>query len=177
MNIFGSKYHLLKKISCDIAAGSGLVIFFIISCTTIKSGKVEQKEISQGDKLSSLDDKLKCFAMKHNTPVRSSKPAYYNSMGNPPDYDSLENREVSWIDDSIAKAIFILPYSTNSGVSPNTWNFHVVAWLFYAPSFEKPHWTFYLLKNANIKTLEQNIDKLLIQSEEKLNNVKIDDLK
>lgn len=128
-------------------------------------------------KLNALDDKLERFAKKHNTSVRSPNSTYYNSANNAPVYNSLENREISWIDGSIAKAITVMPYSTNSGFSPNTWDVCTLAWFYDSPIFEKPHWVLYLLKNADIKTLEQNIDQLLMQAEEKLANIKPADLK
>jgi hypothetical protein len=178
MNDFAKKYKSSQRVGFFHSGNIILIILIAVSCTTMKNGKTEQKKELFTGKLSVLDNKLENFAKKYNTIVRSPKGSYYTSTGdNSVNPDSLEYREVSWVDGAIAKAILIQPHVDTAGIKLNTWDVCNLAWIIHAPTFEKPFCTYYLLKNADISILERNIDQLLSQSDENLRHVKVEDLK
>jgi hypothetical protein len=151
-----------------------IIIFTFIksSCTTTSAQSMKQKVDTFTGKLSILDSVLDSFAKTHQTEVLFTKSTYY-----PPVEISLENREISWIHGPIAKAILIRPYSTNLGPVPDAWDFQIIAWIIEAPTQEKPFREFYLLRNAGIETLKIRIEDLLNQAEQKLKEIKLEDLK
>ena len=132
----------------------------------------EQNREALTGQLKILDDKLEGFAKKYNTQVTSPKITYYPQVE-----DSLESRQIEWVDDNIGKALMIQPHQKSSGISSKTWDVYNLAWLINAPTWEKPFCRYDLLKNAELTTLERNIDQLLSQSEQKLGSIKIEDLK
>ena len=131
--------------------------------------------------LSALDDKLECFAKKYHTSLTSPDLKYFVDKNDTASEfrssNSLKNRQIEWIDGDIAKAVVIQPHLSSPGHKSDAWDFFILAWLYNAPSFEKPFWQQCLLKNASIQTLERNIDQLLSQSEDKLSKIKVEDFK
>jgi hypothetical protein len=143
-----------------------------ISSKTINTHNMEQKGIKFTGKLNILDSALDRFAKSHQTQINSPNIEYY-----PPIKFKLENREISWMDGSIAKAVLIKPHQNSQEVQPDAWDFLVLAWIKDSPTQEKPFHEFYLLKNASIDTLKSKIEDLLSQAEQKLKDIKLEDLK
>ena len=135
---------------------------------------MEQSGETFKGKLSVLDDALERFAKKHHTQVAAPKSTYYPPVENS---DSLENREISWMDGPIAKAILIQPHQTATERKSDAWDFCILAWIKDAQTWEKPHLRFLLLRNAGINTLTSKIEDLLSQAEQKLNDIKPEDIK
>ena len=149
-----------------------ILTFSNISCKPTNIQNMEQKRDTFTGKLSILDSALDKFAKSHQTKVLYPKTKYY-----PPVEISLEEREVSWINVSIAKAVIIKPYTTNLGPKSDAWDFYILAWIIDASTLEKPFREFCLLKNADINTLKSKIEDLLSQAEQKLKDIKLEDLK
>lgn len=170
MKNFASENQMLKVFKVSI-----IFVFLNISCTTMKNKSNEQNDQVFTSKLSVLDNDLELFAKKHHTQVTSPKTTYYPPLKDSVE-SSLENREISWMDGDIAKAILIQPHQMPSGRKSDAWDFLILAWIKDAHTFEKPHRMFFLLKNAGIDTLRLNIEKLLSETEQKLNSIQLDDL-
>jgi hypothetical protein len=175
-----NKDHRLEHIFLGVSRGLsffGIIVLIILtfsnsSCTSTNAQSIEQKRDTFTDKLSILDSVLDRFAKSHQTQVLFAKNIYY-----PPVEFSLENREISWMDGPIAKAILIRPHTTNLGPKSDSWDFYIIAWIMDATTPEKPFREYYILRNAGIDTLKSKIEDLLSQADQRLKDIKLEDLK
>lgn len=117
-----------------------------------------------------IDWKLDDLANKLNAQLTRDRPDY------PQNLRTFEERRIDWIDNGIMKAIIIQPNFEVNGVNSNIWNFINVAIFDDGYSFSRPKWISILVDKKDFSFIEDNIDELLLKSEENLLNISFKDL-
>jgi hypothetical protein len=129
-------------------------------------------------KFTSIDHKLKILAEKLNAKLITDGSDYFVNGVRIPG-EKIEERRIVWTDGKISKAILIQPHFDTTNENSQTWNFFNLAWVEEDSSglADKPFWTKYLLRTAELEAIEKNIDELLRLSEEQLGAISRKDLK
>ncbi len=117
-----------------------------------------------------IDCKLEGLAQKLKGELTKDRPSYPDVLR------TFEERRIDWINDGIMKAIIIQPNFENNGVNSNIWNFSNVAIFDDGYSFSRPKWINILVDQKDFAFIEDNIDELLLKSEENLLNISLKDL-
>ena len=118
-----------------------------------------------------IDDKLRNVADKLNAKLTKDRPEYPQALR------TFEERRIDWREGNIFKAIIIQPNFEEKGVNSTIWNFINIAWYDDGQSFQRPQWINILIDKGDFRVIESNIDSLLSQSEEKLKEIGMQDLK
>lgn len=118
-----------------------------------------------------IDDKLNHLAAKLNAILTKDRPNYPEALR------TFEERRIDWMENQMRKAIIIQPNFELSKVNSSIWNFINIAWIEKNGVAQKPGWMVELVDKGDFKDIENNIDELLLKSEENLRSVTIEDLK
>ncbi|GIQ57918.1 hypothetical protein Flavo103_10540 [Flavobacterium collinsii] len=117
-----------------------------------------------------IDPKLIDLASKLNGRLTKDRPDY------PEVLRTFEERRIDWIESDIMKAIIIQPNFEANGVNSNIWNFVNVAIYDDGFSVSRPKWIEILVDQKDFIFIAENIDELLLKSEENLSNISMKDL-
>lgn len=117
-----------------------------------------------------IDWKLDDLANKLNARLTRDRPDY------PQNLRTFEEGRIDWIDNGIMTAIIMQPNFEVNGVNSNIWNFLNVAIFDDGYSFSRPKWISILVDKKDFSFIEDNIDELLLKSEENLLNISFKDL-
>jgi len=121
-------------------------------------------------KFKNIDAKLVDLADKLNGSLTKDRPSY------PEVLRTFEERRIDWIENDIMKAIIIQPNFESNGVNSNIWNFINLAIYDDCSSISSPKWMEILVDKKDFIFIDDNIDKLLLKSEQNLSNISIEDL-
>lgn len=122
------------------------------------------------DRFKNIDSKLVDLANKLNGRLTKDRPDY------PEVLRTFEERRIDWIENDIMKTIIIQPNFEANGVNSNIWNFINLAIYDDGFSISRPKWIERLIDQKDFIFIDENIDKLLLKSEENLSNISIEDL-
>ncbi|CAA9200864.1 hypothetical protein [Flavobacterium collinsii] len=117
-----------------------------------------------------IDSKLIDLASKLNGRLTKDRPDY------PEVLRTFEERRIDWIESDIMKAIIIQPNFEANGVNSNIWNFVNVAIYDDGFSVSRPKWIEILVDQKDFIFIAENIDELLLKSQENLSNISMKDL-
>jgi hypothetical protein len=117
-----------------------------------------------------IDSKLIDLASKLNGRLTKDRPDY------PEVLRTFEERRIDWIENDIMKAIIIQPNFEANRVNSNIWNFVNVAIYDDGFSVSRPKWIEILVDQKDFIFIAENIDELLLKSEENLSNISMKDL-
>lgn len=117
-----------------------------------------------------IDSKLVDLADKLNGRLTKDRPSYPESLR------TFEERRIDWIENNIMKAIIIQPNFEATGVNSKIWNFINIAMYDDGLSISRSKWMEILVDQKDFTFIEDNIDKLLLKSEENLSNISMKDL-
>ncbi|RUT68548.1 hypothetical protein D0817_20705 [Flavobacterium cupreum] len=117
-----------------------------------------------------IDSKLVDLANKLNARLTKDRPNYPESLR------TFEERRIDWVENEIMKAIIIQPNFESNGVNSNIWNFINMAIYNDGFSVSRPKWIEKLVDQKDFTFIDDNIDKLLLKSEENLSNISMEDL-
>jgi hypothetical protein len=117
-----------------------------------------------------IDNRLSELANKLGAKLTKNRPGYPEALR------IFEERRIDWNDDEIRKAIIIQPNFEATGVNSTIWNFINIAWLDDAHSVKKLKWIDILVDKGEFRIIEQNIEELLLKSEENLKKIRREDL-
>jgi hypothetical protein len=145
---------------------------FSSSCAVMKNQDIHNDSLHPKSKLDIISKELQSFAEKHKTIVRIPVTGSTLHKEPPPN-----QREVSWMDASIAKAVLIVHFESIEGKDPDAWNIILLAWLRDAKTFEKPMWTKEIATRITLDSLKNNIHGFLNKADDILAKIKIEDLK
>lgn len=122
-------------------------------------------------KFTDIDGKLFALSEKLKATLTKDRPEY------PEILRTFEERRIDWIDNGINKAIIIQPTFGISGVNSKIWNFINIAWYDDSKSIIRPQWIKNLVEKKEFEFIKNNIDDLLLVSENNLEKIKMSDLK
>lgn len=117
-----------------------------------------------------IDSKLSDLSNKLNGRLTKDRPSYPKSLR------TFEERRIDWVENDIMKAIIIQPNFEINGVNSNIWNFINLAIYDDGLSISNPKWMKILVDQKDFSFVEDNIDNLLLKSEENLCNISVSDL-
>ena len=117
-----------------------------------------------------IDSKLVDLANKLNARLAKDRPDYPESLR------TFEERRIDWVENEIMKAIIIQPNFELNGVNSNIWNFINCAIYDDGWSVSRPKWIEKLVDQKDFTFIDENIDELLLKSEENLSNISMKDL-
>lgn len=117
-----------------------------------------------------IDSKLIDLASKLNGKLTKDRPDY------PEVLRTFEERRIDWIENDIMKGIIIQPNFEANGVNLNVWNFINIAIYDDGFSISTPKWIETLVDQEDFIFIADNIDELLLKSEENLSNISMKDL-
>lgn len=117
-----------------------------------------------------IDSKLVDLSNKLNARLTKDRPSYPESLR------TFEERRINWVENGIMKAIIIQPNFESNGVNSNIWNFINLAIYDDGLSISNPKWMDRLVDQKDFTFIDDNIDKLLLKSEENLSNISMEDL-
>ncbi|QOG02082.1 hypothetical protein [Flavobacterium sp. MDT1-60] len=117
-----------------------------------------------------IDSKLSDLTIKLNGRLTKDRPSYPESLR------TFEERRIDLIENGIMKAIIIQPNFEVNGVNSNIWNFINLAIYDDGLSISNPKWMEILVDQKDFSFIDDNIDKLLLKSEENLSNISMKDL-
>ncbi|MFH6997326.1 hypothetical protein ACHRVZ_05285 [Flavobacterium sp. FlaQc-57] len=117
-----------------------------------------------------IDAKLVDLANKLNGRLTKDRPSYPEALR------TFEERRIDWVENDIMKAIIIQPNFEINGVNSNIWNFINLATYDDGFSISNPKWIEVLVDQKDFSFIDDNIDNLLLKSEENLSNISIKDL-
>lgn len=118
-----------------------------------------------------IDPQLLALADQLKATLTKDRPGYPEALR------TFEERRIDWVDNGVFKAIIIQPHFEEKGVNATIWSFVNIAWVDEFDSFPRPQWIYTLVDNQPFETIEQNIDALLRESEERLVPITRQDLK
>lgn len=122
-------------------------------------------------KFTDIDGKLFTLSEKLKATLKKDRPGY------PEILRTFEERRIDWIDKGINKAIIIQPTFEITGVNNDIWNFKNIAWYDDSKSITRLQWIKYLVEKKDFEFIKNNIDELLLISENNLKKIKMSDLK
>lgn len=122
------------------------------------------------NKFETIDHKLYDFAIKRNGILSKDRPFF------PKNLIHFEERRIDWTENEIRKAIIIQPTFTQAGVNLSLWNFINIAWTLRNGIAVKPGWHQYLIEKKDFSEIEDEIEQLLITSEQNLIAITIKDV-
>lgn len=117
-----------------------------------------------------IDSKLSDLTNKLKGRLTKDRPSYPESLR------TFEERRIDWVENDIMKAIIIQPNFEVNGVNSNIWNFINLAIYDDGMSISNPKWMKILVDQKNFSFIDDNINELLLRSEENLSNLSIEDL-
>ena len=117
-----------------------------------------------------IDIKLEEISKKLGAKLTIDRPGYPKALR------TFEERRIDWIENEINRAIIIQPTFENSGVNSSIWNFLIIAWVKKNGIAQKPGWKKELVSKKKFETIEENIDRLLNESIENLQAIKIENI-
>jgi hypothetical protein len=126
--------------------------------------------VKKMSRFKNIDSKLVDLANKLNARLTKDRPNYPEALR------TFEERRIDWIENHIMKAIIIQPNFESNGVNSNIWNFINLAIFDDGLSISNPKWMEILVDQKDFIFIDDNIDKLLLKSEQNLSNISIEDL-
>ena len=117
-----------------------------------------------------IDSKLSDLTNKLKGRLTKDRPSYPESLR------TFEERRIDWVENDIMKAIIIQPNFEVNGVNSNIWNFKNLAIYGDGLSISNPKWMRILVDQKDFSFIDDNINELLLKSEENLSNISIEDL-
>jgi hypothetical protein len=122
-------------------------------------------------KFTDIDGKLFTLSEKLKATLTKDRPEY------PEILRTFEERRIDWIENGINKAIIIQPTFEITGVNSEIWNLINIAWYDDSKSITRPQWIKNLVEKKDFEFIKNNIDELLLVSENNLEKIKMSDLK
>ena len=122
-------------------------------------------------KFENIDNKLEVLAKQLNAALSVDRPNYLEPLR------TFEERRIDWIENGVNKAIIIQPSFEAFGIDDSKWSFINVAWINKNGVAQKPGWRRMLVDKDKFTIIEENIDKLILDSKRNLVSVSLSDIK
>lgn len=118
-----------------------------------------------------IDEKLEKLSVRLRAKLAIDRPDYPEALR------TFEERRIDWMKEDVFKAIIIQPTFESKGLNQKIWNLINIAWCDFDEEGHRPQWATNLVDKERFEIIENNIDALLIKSENNLVSIGKDDLK